>query len=233
VSACDRYPQIVLASASPRRRQLLASLGLDFRVVAADVPEAPRREERPDEMVLRLSVAKAEAIADGAPGALIIAADTVVALDGDILGKPASDAEAWEMLTHLRARQHCVYTGLTVIDSASGRRCSQVAMTPVLMRDYGDDEMAAYIASGDARDKAGAYAIQSASFSPIARIDGCYANVMGFPLCHLYRLLHAWQVQVPVHPLQSCPQALGAGCPWALSILAAGPGAADPGVNLT
>ena len=91
MSACDRYPQIVLASASPRRRQLLASLGLDFRVVAADVPEAPRQEERPDEMVLRLSVAKAEAIANGAPGPLIIAADTVVALDGDILGKPASE----------------------------------------------------------------------------------------------------------------------------------------------
>ena len=96
-------------------------------------------------------------------------------------------------------------------------------MTPVVMRDYSDQEIETYIASGDHRDKAGAYAIQSPSFSPIACINGCYANVMGFPLCHLYRLLHAWGVEVPIHPLACCPQTVCAGCAWAAGILSASP----------
>jgi hypothetical protein len=94
-----------------------------------------------------------------------------------------------------------------------------VAITPVVMRAYSDAEIAAYVASGDPRDKAGAYAIQSPSFNPIAQIDGCYANVMGLPLCHLYRVLRAWGSASPIHPLAGCPQAVRAGCPWAQAIL--------------
>jgi septum formation protein len=216
-----RRPDIVLASASPRRRQLLGTLGLAFDVTVSEVPEAPLPGEQPQAMVLRLSAAKAEAVVATAADALVIAADTIVVLDGAILGKPADDAEGRDMLVRLRARQHQVYTGLTVIDAAGARRNSQVSVTPVVMRDYGDQEIAAYLASGDHRDKAGAYAIQSPSFSPIAHIDGCYANVMGFPLCHLYRLLRAWGVDVPIHPLAGCPRALSAGCPWAQAILGA------------
>jgi len=221
--ACAQRPCIVLASGSPRRRQLLAALGLAFRVVISDVAEAPGQNEPPGELVARLSAAKAEAVAAQMSDALIIAADTVVALDGDILGKPADDAEARIMLARLRARQHQVYSGLTVIDGSGARRCTQVAVTPVVMRDYSDLEIETYIASGDHRDKAGAYAIQSPSFSPIAHIDGCYANVMGFPLCHLYRLLYAWKVEISIHPLACCPRAVAAGCSWAEEILSSAP----------
>jgi len=219
MTARTNRPPVILASGSPRRRQLLAALGLSFRVLASDVPETPCGDEHPADVVARLSSAKADAVAAQAADALVIAADTIVVLDGEILGKPAHDTEARAMLARLRGRQHWVYSGLTVIDGAGARRCTQIAVTPVVMRDYSDQEIETYIASGDHRDKAGAYAIQSPSFSPIACINGCYANVMGFPLCHLYRLLHAWGVEVPIHPLACCPQAVCAGCAWAQEIL--------------
>lgn len=215
--------EIVLASGSLRRRELLSALGLAFRVAVPDAEEHPEPDEPPADLVRRLSLAKAAAVAAAWPTALVIAADTVVVLEGDLLGKPRSDAEAAAMLTRLRNRQHQVYTGLTLLRGQArtgpSALCVQAALTPVTMRDYQADEVAAYVASGDPRDKAGAYAIQSTLFNPIARIDGCYTNVMGLPLCHLYRCLVAWDVVVPVHPLQCCPQALRAGCVWAESIL--------------
>ncbi|NLG27800.1 MAG: septum formation protein Maf [Chloroflexi bacterium] len=214
---------IVLASGSPRRRELLSGLGLVFRVAVSDAEEHPQPGEPPADLVRRLSLAKAAAVAAAWPTALVIAADTVVVLEGDLLGKPRSDAEAAAMLERLRNRQHEVYTGLTLLcgEAHNDRSalCVQAVLTPVTMRNYQPDEVAAYVASGDPRDKAGAYAIQSAVFNPIAHIDGCYANVMGLPLCHLYRCLAAWGVAVPVHPLRCCPHALRAGCVWAAAIL--------------
>lgn len=209
---------IVLASASPRRRQLLALMGLSFQVVASDVDEMIVQGEAPQQSARRLSMAKAEAVAGLYPQALVIAADTLVVLAGDILGKPTSPAAAFDMLTRLRNRQHVVYSGLTVIDSGHARRCAQVAMTPVYMRDYSVEEMQRYVATGDPMDKAGAYALQHAGFNPVACLEECYANVMGLPMCHLYRILHAWDVPVPVHPLACCPLALKVGCAWSAGI---------------
>jgi len=219
---------IVLASGSPRRRELLGALGLSFRVLVSDAAEDTLPNESPAELVTRLSQAKAEAARDVRPNEIVIAADTIVVLDDDILGKPRSDAEATAMLARLRNRQHLVYSGLAITAADAERRSLQVAVTPVTMRAYCDAEIAAYVASGDPRDKAGAYAIQSTSLNPIADIDGCYANVMGLPLCHLYRVLRAWGCAVPVHPFRGCPQAVRAGCPWAADILYASRTDNDP-----
>jgi septum formation protein len=126
------------------------------------------------------------------------------------------------MLRSLRNREHRVLTGLSVIVPASDSG-AQVVTTRVQMRDYADAEIAGYVQSGDAMDKAGAYAIQHAGFRPIARIDGCYANVMGLPMCHLYLALCAADVRAPVHPLAGCPYAQERGCVWADGILSQRP----------
>jgi len=186
---------IILASASPRRRELLALLGLPFRAVTAQVEEAPRPGEHPEETVVRLAWAKAHAVAALRPATLVIGCDTVVALDGELLGKPATAEEARVMLARLRGRAHIVYTAVALVRDR--REVIRVATTTVRMRDYTDAELAAYVASGDPLDKAGAYAIQHPTFRPVASWEGCYANVMGLPLCHVVRALRAWTVVPP------------------------------------
>jgi septum formation protein len=218
----DSVPPIpmILASSSPRRQQLLLLMGLSFRVQASEVDETARPGEPPSVLAQRLSAAKAQVVANAQNGeSLVIAADTMVILDGDILGKPANTAVALEMLVRLRGRRHHVYSGLALLDTGHGRACQQLAITPVIMRDYSDEEIRRYVASGDPLDKAGAYAIQYAGFDPVASFAGCYANVMGLPLCHLYRALLAWHVPVPVDPLKCCPYAVRHGCCWATEIL--------------
>ncbi|MBM3189185.1 MAG: septum formation protein Maf [Chloroflexi bacterium] len=212
-------PRLILASASPRRRQLLAALGLAFDVVAADVDEAPRDDESPADLARRLALSKAQAVASDRPAALILAADTLVVIDGQVLGKPSSPDEAFEMLARLRNRQHLVISGLAIQSPTPPRQWVEAICTPVLMRDYTDAEIRHYVSTGDPMDKAGAYAIQHDGFRPIARLDGCYTNVMGLPLCHVYRCLEGFGVAAPVHPLDRCPYALGQGCVWAREIL--------------
>jgi len=212
-------PSIVLASASPRRRELLALMGIDFTVMPSDINEAPLPGELAADMAKRLSVSKASAVAGSRPEALVIAADTLVVLDGMVLGKPSDEAVAFEMLTRLAGRQHWVYSGLAVVDAGGSRRCEQVAATLVTMRQYTADEIWRYVATGDPIDKAGAYAIQYPEFDPVAHIEGCYANVMGLPMCHVYRVLDLWGVTPPVHPLHCCPQAVEKGCRWSADSL--------------
>ncbi|HHX65334.1 MAG TPA: septum formation protein Maf [Chloroflexi bacterium] len=217
-------PDIVLGSASPRRRELLAAMGTDFDITAADVDETPQSGERPTSLAQRLARSKARAIAVERPDAIIIAADTLVVIDNEILGKPDSADQARLMLARLRDRAHTVLTGLTVLDRTHDRECHQVAVTPVYMRAYADDEVQRYIASGNPMDKAGAYAIQHSGFAPVDHVDDCYANVIGLPMCHLYRVLNHWGRPTPIHPLQSCPLPRAWGyCPWAEAILEAPP----------
>jgi septum formation protein len=214
-----KEPPIILASESPRRRELLAALGLVFAVQPADVDETPMPGEVPEALALRLSHAKAEAVARQAPESLVIAADTLVVLEGEVLGKPASRREALQMLRRLRGRIHQVVTGLTLRLEAADIQDHQVAFTYVAMRSYRALEMLLYVASGDPLDKAGGYAIQSPFFAPVARLDNCYANVVGLPLCHLYRALACWGVEMH-HPLDVCPWPLKhGGCEWAGRIL--------------
>ncbi len=213
-----RNTSLILASTSPRRRELITLVGLEFKFISADIDEAPRAGEPPAELVWRLSRAKAALGVQHAerPDAMIVAADTLVSLDGAILGKPKDSADAARMLQRLRARAHIVYSGVTVAQGA--RQITQVATTPVWMRDYSDAEIAAYVATGDPLDKAAAYAIQHDAFHPVARIDGCHANVMGLPLCHLYRALKAFGVAV-AEPDRACQAHLEIVCPVATEIL--------------
>jgi MAF protein len=190
--------RLILASGSPRRRELISLLGLPFIIRAANVDECQLGGESPAEMVVRLSQAKARSIGDARRDELVIAADTVVALDDQVLGKPADPDEAAHMLRLLRGRLHNVYSGISAWHPASGRLVSELSNSVVWMRDYADDEIARYVDSGDPLDKAGAYAIQHPAFDPVARVEGCWLSVMGFPLCHLGRALA--QVGVRLDP---------------------------------
>jgi MAF protein len=182
----------VLASASPRRRELLALTGWTAHVRPATADEQPRPGEDAVRLAKRLSRAKAEEVAAGADGrTLVLGADTVVSLDHTLLGKPADEVEAARMLESLRGHTHEVITALTLVADGGTWQAQEVCRTPVPMRDYTPQAVGEYLASGAALDKAGAYGIQDRPFDPVdvLRMSGCYANVMGLPLCHLVRLM--------------------------------------------
>ncbi|MDY6875827.1 MAG: Maf family protein [Chloroflexota bacterium] len=202
---------LLLASASPRRRQLLALLHLPFEVAVANVVEVPRTDETPAELVIRLCRAKAHAIVTHFD-VIVIACDTVVALDGEILGKPRDATEAISMLRRLCGRCHTVYSGVTLLEPATGRALTNVIGTRVAMRAYTDAEIAAYVASGDPLDKAGAYAVQHPGFHPVVALQGCYANVVGLPLCYLTCCLRAWGVEPPCDVHAACQSHTGHNC---------------------
>jgi len=183
-------------------------LEVPFIATAADVGEEIEEGESPQEMVCRLSRAKARMVALSYPESLIVAADTTVVFNGEVLGKPADEAEALAMLRRLRGREHTVLSGVTVYHPAPplsppqswgglGQAITELAESAVWMRAYTDGEVARYAATGDPLDKAGAYAIQHPNFSPVERIEGCYASVMGLPLCHLARALAQVGLMVP------------------------------------
>jgi MAF protein len=188
-SVCPVPDSLVLASASPRRRELLAALGVPFEVRAVDVPERLVKGIDVVEQAKALALAKARAVARTDGRAVILGADTIVVLDGAPLGKPADADEARRMLRALRGRAHEVITGVAAVSGRDGDALTDGATTLVHMRDYTDAESDAYIATGDPFDKAGAYAIQHAGFAPVARSEGCYCNVMGLPLWTARRLL--------------------------------------------
>ena len=197
-------PRLILASGSPRRHELLRLLELPFEVVVADLDEAPRADETPVELVTRLSRAKAVGVAQRHHRGLVIACDTIVVLQNShdgarVLGKPCDRKEAETMLRQLRGRSHLVYSAVTIMDRL-GNTTTELAETRLTMRYYTEAELAAYVASGDPLDKAGAYAIQHEGFHPVQDIEGCYANVMGLPLCHVARSLRTrgWAVATDV-----------------------------------
>ncbi|NLF11855.1 MAG: septum formation protein Maf [Anaerolineaceae bacterium] len=196
--------RLVLASVSPRRRQLLTLLGIPFIARGAAVDESQLDGEAPTDLVVRVSRAKAYAMRDVRRDELVVAADTVVVLDGQILGKPRDAGEAAAMLSRLRARSHLVYTGVSVWQPATWRMVNELASSVVWMRDYTDAEIEAYVATGDPLDKAGAYAIQHRGFAPVDHVEGCWLTVMGLPLCHLRRALESFGVAVPANVPGSC-----------------------------
>lgn len=182
--------RLLLASASPRRRQLLEALGLPFTVSATALDEAAllRGPGSPVDKALELARAKA-AVAGPGEEPYVIAADTIVWLGRDVLGKPASPGDAEEMLRTLRGRPHQVTTGVAVLRRDDEAIVADTATTTVWMRHYSPADILAYVATGDPLDKAGSYAIQHPQFRPAERIAGCYWNVVGLPLCVLLRLL--------------------------------------------
>jgi len=206
---------LLLASASPRRRQILALLGLPFTVGISPADEEVAQEQYrgPGEgLAVWLAEHKARAALTlpEAAGRLVITADTTVLLDGEVLGKPRDEAHARELLRSLRGRWHHVVTGVAVSSLTDGtlQIHSASCTTPVLMRPYRGEEITSYIASGDPLDKAGAYGIQHPQFQPTERINGCYLNVVGLPLCVLVDLLAEFNVRPIVREWK------GAACPW-------------------
>lgn len=206
----------ILCSTSPRRRELIQLFGQPFHFCSADVDETPRAGEPPDELVRRLGLAKVERGAEMFPNDIVIACDTIGVLGNKILGKPRDADDAIQMLTRLRARPHIVYSGIAL--ARGSQRLVRVATTTVWMRDYRDDEIRAYVATGDPLDKAASYAIQHNGFRPVASLDGCQANVMGLPLCHLQRALREFGISF-AEPDAACQAHLAITCPVARKIL--------------
>jgi MAF protein len=190
---------LVLASASPRRRELLGFLGVPFDCIAPHADESPEPGESAPALVVRLSRLKAAAARRECPHALVIACDTDGELDSTILGKPRDAEHALAMLAALRGRAHSVYTAFTV--SGEDIIETEVVRSLVWMRDYSDAEIDAYVESGDPLDKAASYGVQHPGFRPVARVEGCFANVMGLPLCRLYHAL-ARHIDLPPPQLE-------------------------------
>ena len=211
-------PPIVLASNSPRRRQLLALTGWKFTVSAADVDERVAPNESPADYVLRLAETKARAIQPDADQ-VVLAADTTVVNRSEILGKPKDSAEATAMLKRLRGRTHQVYTGIALFRPRDALLLKDLCVTDVPMRDYSDEEIDAYVRTGDPLDKAGAYAIQHPEFRPVARMDGCFASVMGLPVCHVIRLMRKMDIQPESDFFRGCETLLEYDCPVSRAIL--------------
>lgn len=183
-------PRLILASGSPRRSELIALTGWEYEVCPVDVDESELPGESGIAFACRLAGEKAQKAAEQfGDGAFILAADTVVESDGEILGKPASNAEARDMLLKLRDRVHQVHTAIAIVTPGMLDVHLDVCTTDVPMRSYRAEEVERYVRTGSPLDKAGAYGIQDEGFDPV-RVDhmtGCYANVVGLPLCHLVR----------------------------------------------
>ena len=184
---------VILASGSPRRRELLGNLGVPFRVVVSGADEdSPERD--PERLAGELAGLKAWAVARAHPEAVVIAADTVVAIDGELLGKPEDEAENAAFIRRLSGRTHQVYTGVTVL--VSGEATGGVERTDVTFRALSEAEVNHYARTGEGLDKAGGYGIQALGMALVARVDGDYSNVVGFPLGLVIRLLRGVGVAV-------------------------------------
>ena len=207
--------EIVLASASPRRRALLSGLGVPFRVAPSNIPEDPEPDETPERMVRRLSREKALAVAESenAESGYYVAADSTVVLSGESIAKPEDADDARRMLTRLRGAAHHVTTGITVYDAATRRCVTESHTADVLMREFDDAEMEQSIASGTPMDKAGAYAIQDNEFRPASLQHGCYSNVMGLPACRVVEILAEMGCELPDFAGMVVPPGCTVSCP--------------------
>ena len=179
--------RLILASSSPRRRELLRNAGLEFETVAADIREEPLPGEGAQQTAERLAAGKAEAVFGKNPGAAVLGADTIVVVDGEQLAKPVDEADAARMLRRLSGRAHEVITGVALI--WPGGRDISSETTRVFFSTLAEDEIAAYVASREPMDKAGAYGIQGPASRWIPRVEGCYFNVVGLPVARVYHML--------------------------------------------
>ena len=208
-----------LASNSPRRREMLQWIDWGFQAAATDIDESRRLHEPARDYVMRVSSKKAQARITGSDAhSVIIAADTIVVKDENILGKPRDADHAIDMLKNLRGKIHHVFTALAI------RREDHIAQdmccSMVKMREYSDDEIWAYVKSGDSLDKAGAYAIQNQAFHPASDFNGCFASVMGMPLCHLERTLQKLGISSPNGFAANCQNHLKYTCPITERVMA-------------
>jgi len=187
---------IILASASPRRKELLEQIGLSFRVEPSNYQENIRFDLEPHDLARALSLEKARLVARNHRNALVIAADTFIVFEGKILGKPRTETEAKEMLETINGKPHSVITGFTIIDSDSNKTLSRSVETKVHLRKLSSDEIDAYVRSKEPLDKAGAYAIQGLGSVIVEKIEGDYFNVIGLPLSALTESLKEFGVHI-------------------------------------
>ncbi len=180
---------LILASSSPRRRELLQGLGLPFTVITSDVDETTESGLAPAEVVEQLALRKAGAVAEKVEGGIVLGSDTIVVLDGQILGKPVDEEDAFRMLSSLQGREHTVFSGVALIDAATGRSVVAHSATNVQVRPMTEQEIRAYIATGEPMDKAGSYAIQGIGATIVEGIVGDYFTVVGLPLHLTAKLL--------------------------------------------
>lgn len=188
--------EIILASSSPRRRELLQNLGLAFTVITSDVDESIESELTPAQIVETLSLRKAKKVAEQREHGIVIGSDTIVVLDHRVLGKPVDEAEAFQMLLSLQGREHTVYSGVALIDASTGREEVAYSFTQVKMRNLTEQEIRAYIASGEPMDKAGSYAIQGIGATLVEGIKGDYFTVVGLPLNLTAQLLKKFDISL-------------------------------------
>jgi septum formation protein len=181
----------VLGSSSPRRVSILEGLGLDFAVDPSGIPEDPLDGEAAEDHVMRLALAKATEVAGRHERGTVLGADTIVVLDGRLLGKPAGPREAEGMLSSIRGRWHEVVTGVAVVRASDGVSAAGCERTRVLVRDLSDEEIRAYVEGGEPLDKAGSYAIQGCGSAVVERVEGCFYNVVGLPVVRMCRVLEA------------------------------------------
>lgn len=193
--------RLVLASASPRRAEILRHAGIGFEVRAALIDESPREGENPDHYVRRLALEKARSVADAAAeelpeSTIFVGADTTVVVDGETLGKPESDEDARRMLRRLSGREHEVHTGLALVRRPGAWERVVGEVTRVTFAGLSEDEIGSYIATGEPFGKAGGYAVQGIAGRYATRIEGCYFNVVGLPLARMYSLLReaGWKI---------------------------------------
>jgi septum formation protein len=189
--------RLILASGSPRRRELLSGIGVGFDVIVSDVEEQREPGEPVDQYVVRLAVDKGAAVAAKHPGDWVLSADTVVYIDGEVLEKPASHTDAEAMLAKIAGREHVVFTGVALQNPLRGYIETSVTASKVRMIDLSGDEIAWYVETGEPMDKAGSYAVQGIGAMFIESIDGSYTNVVGLPLSVVYRMLERAGVWSP------------------------------------
>lgn len=217
--------EFILASKSPRRKILLRNLIDPFIVVNSDVDEREIPGENPDEFVVRL--AKEKALKGGAgvltnslENAFVLGADTIVVDGTEILGKPQDQMDAARILEQLRDKTHQVLSGIALYNLSTREIQTRLVCTEVVMREYTDDEIRDYIASGDPMDKAGAYGIQNRDFNPAPDFFGCFANVMGLPLCHLALLMKEMGIETDHRVADRCQDSIDYQCPIYADVLA-------------
>ena len=182
--------RLILASGSPRRRELLSGMGYTFEIQVPDVDE--NVSGKACDIVAALSKRKALAVADKNDDGIIIASDTLVSLNGEVLGKPVDEADAFRMLRTLSGNTHEVFTGVTIVDAKSGKIETRSVRTGVCFRELSDDEIKAYIASSEPMDKAGAYGIQGGAGKFVKKLEGSYENVIGFPVDEVQDMLNGF-----------------------------------------
>ena len=184
-----KTPRLILASASPRRREMLRMLGVAFTVLQSDVDESPRAGESPEAYALRLSEAKARAVAAVRPGRWVLGADTIVTIDGELLGKPRTPDEARGMIRRLSGRAHTVITAFTLFNSERAEPVRRAVSSEVRFKEVPEDELEWYVATDEPYDKAGGYAVQGKAALFVSEVHGSWTNVVGLPLCEVVEAL--------------------------------------------